>query len=417
MDRSAVEFKRRDVGARHRLAEVAAHADAAAGQPERERVGLDPGEGGHLGAVDVEGGVTDRGVRALDDARAGVADAEDVPAGRQGVGCDHPLFGFAEEVVDELQSAVGNEEHVAAVPGALLEQDALGARAVEIDLGQHGEGAPGDHHARTHRDRRGVRVVDEPVAVADERRPPAPDHLEDVEVGQRKPVVLPRLGEPQGLQFGELVRVLGGHIVTLAPVVGDVVELPAVLVEVRPARRGGGVHGVGEPAVVPDAAGAQHGVELGVLSGVGARIIQCRFETHALQRLLGDTAHRLRRGDTEQLVDRRGDVADVDVVVPDLAVRRNPVGPRDDCGVGDTPLVGGITLVQLVGRVEGHRPADRIVVVGGRTAQHVEEAHAVLDRVDVAVEELGLVHRTVGATLAAGAVVGDHHDDGVVELA
>lgn len=57
------------------------------------------------------------------------------------------------------------------------------------------------------------------------------------------------------------------------------------------------------------------------------------------------------------------------------------------------------------------------MVVGLRTTKLVEEFHRFLDGVDVAVEELVLIGRPVGSALAAGPVVGDHHDDGVVELA
>lgn len=57
------------------------------------------------------------------------------------------------------------------------------------------------------------------------------------------------------------------------------------------------------------------------------------------------------------------------------------------------------------------------MVVGRGAAEVVVEAQAFFDGVDVAVEELDLVDRAVGATLAAGPVIGDHHDDGVVQLA
>ena len=50
------------------------------------------------------------------------------------------------------------------------------------------------------------------------------------------------------------------------------------------------MHGVGEPAVVPDSAGTQHAVELGLLTGLCIRIIKRRSETHALQGALGETA-------------------------------------------------------------------------------------------------------------------------------
>ncbi len=122
-------------------------------------------------------------------------------------------------------------------------------------------------------------------------------------------------------------------------------------------------------------------------------------------------------GDAEQVVDRRRHVADVDVGVAHLAMGVDSVGPGDDCGVGDAALVRGVALEQLVRRVERHRPPDGVVVVGlGGAAQLVVEAEALLDGVDVPVEELDLVDRAVRTALAAGSVVGDDDDDGVVEL-
>ena len=209
---------------------------------------------------------------------------------------------------------------------------------------------------------------------------------------------------------------LSGQVMALAAVGIDMEELPAVGVEVPPPRGGGRVHGVGEPALVPDTARPEHGVELGLLAGLGSRIIQCGFETHPFERLLRDRLHGLRWGDAQQVIHGRGDIADVDVVVTELAVCANSLGPGDDRGIGDATLVGGVALVELVGRVERHRPADRVVVVGLRAAEFVVAPHAVLDGVDEAVEELDFVDRPVGSALAAGAVVGDHHDDCVVQL-
>ena len=202
----------------------------------------------------------------------------------------------------------------------------------------------------------------------------------------------------------------------LTAVVLDVVQLPAVLVEVRPSCRRRRVHGIGEPALVPDAAGPQHGVELRLLPCVGGRIIKGSFETHAVERLLRDPGDLIGWSDSQQVVDRGRDIADVDVVVAYLAVRLDSVGPADDCGVGDTALVGGVALVQLVGRVERHRPTYGVMRVGVGAAEMVDVLDALFDGVDIAVEELHLVDRPVGPALAAGTVVGDHHDDGVVEL-
>src|SRR5208283_4173628 len=66
---------------------------------------------------------------------------------------------------------------------------------------------------------------------------------------------------------------------------------------------------------------------------------------------------------------------------------------------------------------KGHRPPDGVMVVGLRATEVVEQLYALFDGVDVAVEELALVDRSVWTALTAGAVVGDHDDDGVVQLA
>ena len=176
-----------------------------------------------------------------------------------------------------------------------------------------------------------VGVVDVAVPFARQVRPRPRQRLEDVQIRQRQTVVFGGLGEPQRLEFFQLVGVLAGQIVALAAVGVDVEELPAIGVEMPPARGCGGVDGVGEPAVVPDPTGAQHGVELGLFAGVGGRISKGRFETHAVQWLLRDALDGFRRFDVQQVVDGRGDVGNVDVVVPDLTVRRDSVGPRDDC--------------------------------------------------------------------------------------
>src|SRR5215467_1825193 len=96
----------------------------------------------------------------------------------------------------------------------------------------------------------------------------------------------------------------------LAAVCLDVEQLPAVLVEIGPTCRRCGVDGVGEPALVPDAAGAQHRVELGLLPGRYRRISKGQFDAHTVEWLLRNAVDGRGRGDVEQVVDRRGDVAD-----------------------------------------------------------------------------------------------------------
>ena len=102
-------------------------------------------------------------------------------------------------------------------------------------------------------------------------------------------------------------------------------------------------------------------------------------------------------------------------LVAQLALRLDPLRPGDDHRIGDAALEV-VALPHLERRVERPRPADRIVVVGRRRAELVEVRHVLLDRVRDAVEELVLVDRAVRAALAARAVVGDEHDDRVLEL-
>src|ERR1700744_5559077 len=114
---------------------------------------------------------------------------------------------------------------------------------------------------------------------------------------------------------------LTGQVVALAAVGFDVEELPAIGVEMPPARRRSGMDGVGEPALVPDPTGAQHGVELGLFTRVCGRISKGCFEAHAVQWLLRDALDGFGRYDVQQVVDGRADVGNIDIVVSDLPVR------------------------------------------------------------------------------------------------
>ena len=104
------------------------------------------------------------------------------------------------------------------------------------------------------------------------------------------------------------------------------------------------------------------------------------------------------------------------VLRPELAPGLHAGRPRDEARVGGA-AVELVALPHLERRVEGHRPAVRVVVVGLGAAQLVEHRQVRLEVVGHAVEEQALVHRPDGSALAAGAVVGDHDDEGVLALA
>ena len=99
--------------------------------------------------------------------------------------------------------------------------------------------------------------------------------------------------------------------------------------------------------------------------------------------------------------------------------RRCPADPSDgwpgsdDAGIGHAALVH-LALPALEGRVAGHRPAPRIVVVGQRPADLVDAAVHLADAGSLEVRQAPLVDGALLAALGAGAVVRDQHDDGVV---
>ena len=100
----------------------------------------------------------------------------------------------------------------------------------------------------------------------------------------------------------------------------------------------------------------------------------------------------------------------------DLALGLDALGPVHEERVGDAAAVG-LALPPAERRVAGERPAPRVVVEVLRPAQFVERVEVLLQVVGHVVEELVLVDRAVRPSFGARAVVGDHHDQRVVELA
>ena len=99
-----------------------------------------------------------------------------------------------------------------------------------------------------------------------------------------------------------------------------------------------------------------------------------------------------------------------------LTAGGDPGGPRHDARVGHAPAVG-LALPASERGVARPRPSPRVVRVGVRAAPLVEMLEVVLQGLLGSVEEHRLVERAVLASLGAGAVVGHHDDDRVVEFA
>ena len=174
--------------------------------------------------------------------------------------------------------------------------------------------------------------------------------------------------------------------------------------------------GVGLPAVAPERTGAEHHVELTRLLRLGFGVVEAVPEARALERPLRVALDLLGQLDAEALVHGGHDVDAVCVLVAQLALGLDACRPVHHHRVAYAALPG-VALEELEGRVEGHRPAGGVVVVGRHRAELVDEREVLLHVVGHGVEEVVLVDRAVRAALARGAVVGDPDDERVVELA
>ena len=211
----------------------------------------------------------------------------------------------------------------------------------------------------------------------------------------------------------ELVGVLLGEVVGLAPVGGGVVQLPAVVVEGRclladqdPGRLVPGHRG---PALVVDAAVAEHLEVLGLVPVGRVRVVEAVGHADAVQRHLLHAVDADRLGQPRHLQDRGGQVDHVMELLAQLAAGPEAVRPVGDHPVAGAAEVGGHLLGPLVRSVHRMGPADRVVVVGVRPAEVVQPRGQELRCLDGrgAVEVDHLVEGPVEGALGRGAVVPD----------
>ena len=229
---------------------------------------------------------------------------------------------------------------------------------------------------------------------------------------------------------------LRGEVLGLREVVGEVVELPGVLLRVvgsgreprhrrrRQVPRDPVELAGGPPAVLVDRPVAD---DLEVLHGVAlrcVRVLEGVEEARALHRLLRGPVHDLGLGDAGRFEDRRPDVDRVRELGAQPAGVLDPLRPGDDHAVARAAEVGGALLAPLERRVAGPRPGGRVVRRGRVGAPGVEPA-VLVDQRELLLGGEGdpVLHRQLveGAgqrSLQARAVVPEDVDDErVVELA
>ena len=135
-----------------------------------------------------------------------------------------------------------------------------------------------------------ARTKPPPVTVPARRVVPGRATKSGTPIGARwhRPGGTCRLRPPERRQLRQLVRPLLGQVVALARVGLGVEQLPPLGRELGPGIRHGRGHRRGLPAIVVDAAGAEHRVELGLLAR-RLLVVQTRHEALALERDLGGT--------------------------------------------------------------------------------------------------------------------------------
>src|SRR4051794_31153335 len=94
----------------------------------------------------------------------------------------------------------------------------------------------------------------------------------------------------------------------------------------------------GLPALMPDRAGAEHGVKLRLPSRSRRGVVEARPHADTVERRLRMTLDRVRRLDSERIQDCRHEVDRVRVLVANLAARLSSGRPGDDAGVAGSAV-------------------------------------------------------------------------------
>src|SRR5262245_7755708 len=100
----------------------------------------------------------------------------------------------------------------------------------------------------------------------------------------------------------------------------------------------------------------------------------------------------------------------------DLALRLDAFWPVNQKWIAHTTTIG-FPLPAAERFVAGESPTPRVVIEILGTTKIINRLYVVFQRLRYVVEELVLVHGARGTALGAGAIVRNHHDQGVIQLA
>ncbi len=259
--------------------------------------------------------------------------------------------------------------------------------------------------------RAGAQDVDRPLG---NRSGHGQRELAERPVVDRQHVVGLGLQPPGFDHLGQELGHLGGPVVTFAGIGPYVVELPAVVTR----RRVLGLDLLVGDRLVPVAVEGPASEHLVVLGGAHLGVVtvtEHAEQRRPLDRRLRHTVDRDRRLHPARVQDRRGEVDGVAVLGPDRAGVGDTGGPVDDQRVGHAALVD-LPLPAPERGVAGHRPAPRVVVVDGGSTDLVDAFERLPHRGAEDVPVPQVVERSAHTALRRRPVVGQHHEDRVVEV-
>src|SRR5215467_8620398 len=168
--------------------------------------------------------------------------------------------------------------------------------------------------------------------------------------------------------------------------------------------------GHGGPALVVDAAIADHLEVLRLSAFRCLRIVEAVVHTYALHRYLRDAVDHVRLGQLRRVENRRCYVDDMVKLMPGLAFGLNALWPMDNCTVAGAAPVRRDLLGPLIRGVHRVRPADRVVIVRFGTAEFVDtsgQKGGGLKR-SKAIEGEHFIEATLQSAFARGSVVADN---------
>ena len=148
----------------------------------------------------------------------------------------------------------------------------------------------------------------------------------------------------------------------------------------------------------------------------GLLVLEALGEAGAFEWHLLHAVDHLRRLDADHVEQRRHEIAGVAELVTQLAARGDALVPGHDQRIADAAAMG-VLLVATQRRVGRHRPAPREVGVRVGAADVLDARDLLVQRFAAQIVGTHGVDHAERAAFLAGAVVGHHDDQGVVELA